>query len=129
MDKNINILILDDEEYILASLRRVLDQQGYNVQTTTKPHIALSLLKQKSYQLIISDYNMPEMLGTEFLDKVKSLYPKSIRMVLTGSSELKTIQSFLIKGNAVRYLLKPWDNEELKSVIRDSLETYSDEAA
>lgn len=119
-----SVLIVDDESYVLSALKRSLLNQGFMLITASSVPEALTILKNQRFQVVISDYNMPFMLGPEFLEKVKAMQPEAVRVVLTGVSDLKTIQSFIRTGQAMRYLLKPWDIEEIQSTLRECFEIF-----
>ena len=119
--KRNTVLFVDDEENILASLKRTLRREGYEILTAGSAAEGLSLLATNDVQLIVSDQRMPEMNGTEFLSRVKSLYPQTVRMVLSGYSEISAVTDAINKGAVYRFLLKPWDTEMLKEEIAGAL--------
>ena len=119
--KRNTVLFVDDEENILASLKRTLRREGYEILTAGSAAEGLSLLATNDVQLIVSDQRMPEMNGTEFLARVKSLYPQTVRMVLSGYSEISAVTDAINKGAVYRFLLKPWDTEMLKEEIAGAL--------
>jgi response regulator RpfG family c-di-GMP phosphodiesterase len=123
-----SILFVDDEPYVLESLKRCLMNQGYKILTAQSGAEALRLLLKETVHIVVSDYDMPHMMGPELLEKVRVLQPSAIRVVLTGASDLKVIQSFIQKGKALRYLLKPWDIDEMKLTIQECFELHSEAA-
>ncbi|MEM6802847.1 MAG: histidine kinase, partial [Bacteroidota bacterium] len=76
------------------------------------------------FHLVISDQRMPKMTGVEFFTLIKDLYPESIRMVLTGYSDMQAIIDSINKGNIYYYISKPWNAKELKVIIDNALEAY-----
>jgi len=120
------ILIVDDEINIASALKRILRREGYNILSAESPAEGFSLLAQHPVQLVISDQRMPDMTGTEFLSLVKSLYPETVRMVLSAYSEIATVTDAINKGAAYRFLTKPWNDEQMKEEIRGALRHWRD---
>lgn len=111
------VLLLDDEENILRALARVLRRDGYKILMATRAQDAFELLAKHDVQVILSDQRMPEMNGTEFLSRVKDLYPDTIRIVLSGYTDLKSVTDAINKGAIYKFLTKPWDDELLRQDI------------
>jgi diguanylate cyclase (GGDEF)-like protein/PAS domain S-box-containing protein len=118
------LLIVDDEPHILAALQRVLAEEGYRVLAATSGHEGLELLATNPVQVILSDQRMPEMSGTEFLSRVKVLYPDTVRMVLSGYAELETVVRAVNEGAIYKFFGKPWDAEQLRAQISDAFLYY-----
>ncbi len=118
------ILCVDDEENILASLKRLLRKESYRLLTASSGAEGLAILEKETAQLVISDQRMPSMSGTEFLQKVKELYPDTVRVVLSGYADVTVILDSINKGEIYRFLTKPWNDEELKIHIRQCLAHY-----
>ena len=118
------VLCVDDEENILHSLKRLLRKEGYRLLTATSGAKGLKVLKENDVHLVISDQRMPEMSGTEFLAKVKENYPDVIRIVLTGYTEVDSITASINKGHIYKFILKPWNDQNLKLEIKQGLEQY-----
>jgi len=116
------LLLVDDEENILSSLRRLFRRDGYEIFATTDPNEAFSILAERAIGVIISDQRMPTMSGTEFLRRVKDLYPDTIRIVLSGYTELQSITSAINEGAIYRFLTKPWEDESLRKAIREAFQ-------
>jgi response regulator RpfG family c-di-GMP phosphodiesterase len=115
------VLFVDDEVNILSSIKRTLRREGYEILTANSAAEGFSLLARNSVQVIVSDQRMPEMNGTEFLSRVKNLYPETVRMVLSGYSEISAVTDSINKGAVYRFMLKPWDDEQLKEEITGAL--------
>jgi len=113
-------LLLDDEPNILRALQRLLRQDGYRILATTDPSEAFDLLAQNHVQVIVSDQRMPQMSGTEFLSRVKDLYPDTIRIVLSGYAEVDTITQAVNRGAIYKYFTKPWDDVKLRDELREA---------
>jgi diguanylate cyclase (GGDEF)-like protein/PAS domain S-box-containing protein/hemerythrin-like metal-binding protein len=118
------LLLVDDEPHILAALKRMLRREGYRILTAGSGHEALAILASTSVQVIVSDQRMPEMTGTEFFSRVRSLYPETVRIVLSGYADLNAVTEAINRGAIWRYLNKPWDDDELKREIRESFRQY-----
>ncbi|MDP3029137.1 MAG: response regulator [Deltaproteobacteria bacterium] len=118
------VLIVDDEVNVLTSLERTLRNEEYAVLTASSATEALDILQAKSVDLIISDLGMPEMKGLELLKMIKEKYPAVARIVLTGQSDSPTVVRAINEGEVCRFFTKPWDNEELKVSIRQTLEHF-----
>jgi|LGOV01.1.fsa_nt_gb HD-like signal output (HDOD) protein len=116
------VMFVDDESFILRSLKRLFKNEPYNVILMNSAADALDYLKNNSVDLVISDIRMPRMDGFEFLSIVKKEYPKILRVALSGFTESKTIYKLIEKNIAKLYLFKPWDNYELKLNIKRILE-------
>jgi response regulator RpfG family c-di-GMP phosphodiesterase len=114
------ILLLDDEENVLRALVRLLRRDNYNVLTATRPREALELLAANPVQVILSDQRMPEQSGTEFLFHVKEIYPDTVRLILSGYSDLASLTDAINRGAIYRYIAKPWDDEDLRRQIREA---------
>lgn len=118
------ILLVDDEQSICKALTRLLRRDGYKILTANSGDQALDLLAQHPVQVIVSDQRMPGMSGTELLDKVKTLYPGTIRVILSGYTDLNVITDSVNRGAVFRFLTKPWDDDELRTQIRGAFAHY-----
>ncbi|TBR17125.1 response regulator [bacterium] len=119
------ILIVDDEVNILNSLGRLLRAEDYDVVTAENVAQGIEKLKEKSgVDLVISDNKMPDGTGVEFFIKVRQLYPDTIRILITGYPDLESAISAINKGQVYRFVTKPWNNEELKLIVKQALDYY-----
>ena len=121
VDERCTVLLIDDEANILASLKRTLRREGYAILTAESASEGFSLLARNEVQVIVSDQRMPEMNGTEFLARVKNLYPNTVRMVLSGYSDISAVTDSINRGAIYRFMMKPWDDEQLKQEIAGAL--------
>lgn len=119
-----SLLLLDDEENVLRSLARLFRRDGYQILTASSVREAFDLLASNAVQVIVSDQRMPDMSGTEFLASVRGLYPDTIRMVLSGYTDLATITQAINHGAIYRFLTKPWDDDELREHIQAAFRAY-----
>ncbi|MCL5959502.1 MAG: response regulator [Chloroflexi bacterium] len=120
------VLIVDDEQNILSSFRRLLRKEGYEVITMSSGPEALSLLKENAMapSVIVSDYRMPGMNGVEFLSHVRTLCPDTIRIILSGYADADMIHAAINEGQIYRFIAKPWDDEEVRTVLRSAVKQY-----
>ena len=118
------LLLLDDEENILASLVRLLRRDGYKILKATSAAVAFELLAAHPVGVIVSDQRMPEMNGVEFLRRVKRLYPDTVRMVLSGYTDLKSVTDAINEGAVYKFLTKPWDDELLRANIQEAFQRH-----
>jgi serine/threonine-protein kinase len=117
--KKAKLLFVDDEERILNALRSVFRNQ-YNVFTASSGPEAMEFLKRFRPHVVISDQRMPEMTGVEFLRQVKEFAPQTVRILLTGYSDLASIVGSINDGEVFRFISKPWDNAEIQKTIGEA---------
>jgi len=120
------LLVLDDEENIRRSLVRLLRPDGYRILVAATADEAFSLLAAHNVQVVLSDQRMPGMNGTEFLGHVKNLYPDTVRMVLSGFTDVASVTEAINVGAIYKFLAKPWDDEALRTQVRDAFRRYKD---
>jgi diguanylate cyclase (GGDEF)-like protein len=123
------LLLLDDEENVLRSLVRLFRRDGYQILTANSVAEAFDLLASNAVQVILSDQRMPDMSGTEFLTRVRDLYPDTVRLILSGYTDLATITEAINLGAIYRFLTKPWNDDELREHIRDAFRAHERRAA
>ncbi|MEN5152023.1 HD domain-containing phosphohydrolase [Pseudomonas orientalis] len=116
------VLLVDDEESILNSLRRLLRSQPYDVVLATGGAQALEIMATRPIDLVMSDARMPGMDGATLLAEVHRLYPGTRRILLTGYADLSTIVKAINDGQIHRYISKPWNDEELQLILQQTLE-------
>ncbi|MBP5947446.1 MULTISPECIES: HD domain-containing phosphohydrolase [Pseudomonas] len=116
------VLLVDDEESILNSLRRLLRSQPYDVLLATSGAQALEMLTQQPVDLVMSDARMPNMDGATLLARVHELYPATTRIMLTGYADPAAIIKAINEGRIDRYISKPWNDEEMLLTLRQALE-------
>ncbi|THG83496.1 response regulator [Pseudomonas sp. A-1] len=121
MTAPIRILFVDDEERILRSLAMQFRRQ-YEVLTESDPQRALERLKSEAVQIIVSDQRMPQMSGAELLEQASAIAPQTLRILLTGYSDLDAAVDALNNGGIFRYLTKPWDPQEMAFTLRQAAE-------
>jgi diguanylate cyclase (GGDEF)-like protein/PAS domain S-box-containing protein len=119
------LLLLDDEANILRALTRVLRRDGYQIITATNAQDAFGLLAKHDVQVILSDQRMPEMSGTEFFSRVKKLYPETMRVILSGYTDLMSVTEAINQGAIYKFLTKPWDDEQLRDTVTQAFKQHS----
>lgn len=122
---NNTLLLVDDEEQILRSLRRLFLDEDYEILTATSGEAGLEILKNNDVAVIVSDQMMPGMTGAEFLEKVYAITPHTMRMVLSGYAEIDAAIDAINRGGAFRYISKPWNDADLLLSVRDAFERYN----
>ena len=120
------ILLVDDEQSITRSLQRLFRKEKCHVLTASSGQEGLDIISvfDKPLSLIISDQRMPEMTGAQFLEKARTLAPDAHRFLLTGYSDVNDILDAVNKGEIHRYLIKPWNDDDLLLQVRSALEAY-----
>ncbi|MDX2130029.1 MAG: response regulator [Chloroherpetonaceae bacterium] len=118
-----HILLVDDEPMVLSSLSRLLEDD-YTVHTADGGAKAIELAKKYPIKVVISDQRMPGMLGHEVLRQIKAISPNTIRMLLTGYSDLDAIISSVNAGEIFRYINKPWKADNLCNLVKLGIQIY-----
>ena len=111
------LLLVDDEEHILSALRRLVRRDGYKVLTANSGAAGLEILQREPVDVIVSDQRMPGMTGVEFLGRAKELAPATVRMTLSGYTDLQSIIDAVNEGAVYKFLTKPWDDQRLREHI------------
>ncbi|MBI2275886.1 MAG: EAL domain-containing protein [Dechloromonas sp.] len=119
-DAGQTLLLVDDEPNILNALTRLLRRENYQILAASSPIEAFDLLAKHPVQVILSDQRMPEMSGTEFFSRVRQLYPDTIRIVLTGYTDLDSVTGAINRGAIYKFLTKPWDDDQLREQVREA---------
>ncbi|MEO1449791.1 MAG: adenylate/guanylate cyclase domain-containing protein [Bacteroidota bacterium] len=123
MPKDFSILYVDDEQQNLISFKATFRRE-YTIHTALGGQEGIELLRKHDIQLIITDQRMPGMTGVQFLEKTLVEFPDTIRMVLTGFSDMEAIIDVINSGRIFRYITKPWDEHELRMTIENARQMY-----
>lgn len=118
-----NVLYVDDEENNLISFRAAFRRE-YQVYTALSADEGINILHQEKVPIIITDQRMPGITGVQFLEKVIPEFPDTVRMILTGYSDIEAIIQAINTGRVFRYITKPWDETELKMTIDNAIALY-----
>jgi YesN/AraC family two-component response regulator len=103
---------------------RLLRRDGYTILRASGGEEGLELLSQNAIGVIISDQRMPGMTGVEFLGKVKMLYPDTVRIVLSGYTELNSVTEAINRGSVYKFLTKPWEDDLLRANVEEAFQRY-----
>lgn len=117
-----NILIIDDDKYILNIFSRILQKQGYNVDIAETGQEALEKIDTKEYNLALIDVKLPDTNGTDLLAKIHTIKPEMMKIAITGFPSLEDANKVMDQG-ATAYLVKPVKSEELVKIIAQKLKT------
>lgn len=122
--KKPKMLVVDDEPDNLDLLYRTF-RRDFQVSKAESGFEALEILEQEGeVAVIISDQRMPEMKGTEFLSKTLPQFPNTVRIILTGFTDIEDLVEAINSGQVYKYITKPWDPHELKEVVGRAADTY-----
>jgi len=118
------ILVVDDEEAILETMSFTFEDD-YEVHTSTDPEAALELIEAKGpFAVVLSDQRMPRMSGVEFVSEVCKRHPATVRIILTGFSDMDAIIQAINDGHVYAYITKPWEPDQLKQVMKRAVEHH-----
>ncbi len=118
----IRMLCVDDEPNVLKALKRVFRGSNYQVSLAESGFKGLEILAQGGIDIIISDMRMPQMDGAEFLAKAARQWPEVMRILLTGYADIESTIAAVNQGKIYSYCSKPWEDEELKTLIHKAVE-------
>jgi len=118
------LLLVDDDVNVLSSLHRLFRRDNYRVLTALSPAEGFELLALHEVHVVVCDQRMPIMSGTEFLSKVKEMYPDTIRIILSGYTGLEAVLDSINRGAIYRFYTKPWDDTQLRDNIRLAFHHY-----
>ena len=124
-DSNVQtILVVDDDVDTLSALHRLFRRDNYRVLTASAPAEAFELLALYRVQVVMCDQRMPVMSGTEFLSKVKEMYPDTMRIILSGYTGVQTVLDSINRGAIYKFYTKPWVDAELRDNVRLAFRQY-----
>lgn len=119
------VLCVDDELNVLRALKRLLRKEPIRLLTANSGPEALAVLEQNEVHVVMSDYRMPGMTGTELLSEVATRYPDTVRVVLSGFADAASIVDAINQGHIFRFLAKPWNDDDLKANLHTCLEQHN----
>lgn len=117
------LLVVDDEPDVVQSVQDLL-RLNYRVLGATSAAEGMRLLEGDEVHIVMTDQRMPGMTGVEFLSKVRGEHPEAIRLLFTGYADIRAVIDAINQGNVFRYITKPWDPDELQSVIQQATTQY-----
>ena len=122
--KEVSVLVLDDEEYVLKLAEREFRDEPYGYVATTSLDEAMAILAMTNVKVVISDQRMPKITGIEFLSQVKEKYPDTVRILFSGYQDIQVTEAAINIGQVYRYVTKPWEPGTLRPVVHQALECY-----
>jgi len=124
------MMLVDDEPNILRSLRRAINAMPeeifggkFIIETFEQPSLALERARQCAFDLVLSDFRMPEMDGVTFLSQLLEIQPNIARLMLSGYADLQSVMAAINKVQIFRFIAKPWDDYELATALSQALQT------
>jgi len=119
-----SVLVVDDEEIVLVALRETLRQLGFEVTASTDAVEALGRLRSHEFSVIVTDHQMPKLTGLEFLAEARRLQPRASRILVTAVLNVGTVIDAINRAEICRFLLKPWQREDLLGAIAAGVERF-----
>jgi response regulator RpfG family c-di-GMP phosphodiesterase len=121
--RKLGLLVVDDESEIVEALRDVF-REHFEIHRATSAQEALALFKEHGPKVVVTDQRMPEMSGLELLRHIKEIDPSTVRILVTGYSDINVVIQALNEGLVWRYVTKPWDHGELRALVMAGARAY-----
>jgi putative two-component system response regulator len=118
------ILFVDDEKSVLNYTSALFKNRGLTILTASCALDALRIVKEQSVAVVVSDHEMPGMLGVELLTRIKELSPHTVKIMMTASANLATALAAINSGEVYRFVVKPWEKAEMLLAVKDGLKRY-----
>jgi len=118
------VLLVDDDPNVLERFSLTLERDNYQILSTTSANAAFELLATGAVGVVVCDQRMPEMAGAEFLNRVRHLYPDTIRVIMSDHAELSAMLDAINSGAIYKFIGKPWDDEHVLTCLRDAFRLY-----
>jgi EAL domain-containing protein (putative c-di-GMP-specific phosphodiesterase class I)/ActR/RegA family two-component response regulator len=122
------ILVVDDDRSVATALKRMFLLDGYSVLTASSAAEGFELLATNRIAVVLSDLRMPEMDGSEFLSRVRELYPETVRILISGQGDLDSVTHALNQGSIFQFLTKPWNDDHIRDRIADAFKHHGNRA-
>ncbi|MBN7817936.1 response regulator [Algoriphagus pacificus] len=122
--EKIKILYVDDEENNLQAFKATF-RRDYKIFLAISAVEARKILEEEEIEIIITDQRMPEETGVEFLESIIPIYKDPIRILLTGYTDIQAVIDAINKGQVYHYLTKPWEEDYLRTVIKNAYEIFT----
>lgn len=120
---NYKIMLVDDEGFILKSLKRVLARvSNYDIECYESAELALKRVQTGIYDVFVSDYRMPEMNGVDFLKFVREIQPEAMRIILSAFTEIDTLMAAINDAEIFRFIAKPWSDADLLQTVEQAID-------
>jgi diguanylate cyclase (GGDEF)-like protein/PAS domain S-box-containing protein len=117
------VLVIDDEPEVRQALQRQLRRE-FIVHVAADAEAGLAILSQQAVEVVISDERMPGMTGSEFFQRIKDSDPEVVRLLITGYADLQSVIQAINQGHIYRYITKPWDSTEIRTIVREACQRY-----
>jgi signal transduction histidine kinase len=117
------LLVVDDEPDLVQSVKDLL-RFDYKVLCATRASEGLKIMEKEKVHIVMSDQRMPEMTGVQFLSHLRENYPETIRLLFTAYADLQAVTDAINQGNVYRYIAKPWEPDELRTVLRQAVDFW-----
>jgi DNA-binding NtrC family response regulator len=115
------VVLVDDEPSVLTALERLLKGEPFEVESFSDPAAALNRIRAEPPSVVLADYYMPGMDGVELFERVREIDSTIVRITLTGRPDVTVILDAVARGSVFRFLLKPWDEEEIRAALHDAV--------
>jgi DNA-binding NtrC family response regulator len=122
--QNYTVLFVDDEPGIVNAMKRLFRGSQFDIVTAQSGAEALEIFGQRDVQVLVTDNLMPEMSGVELVKRVKKCSPRTVRILLSGHSDMESVLEALNDGEVFRFVLKPWVDLDLKATVHLALAHY-----
>ncbi len=122
-EEKISILYVDDEKVNLLAFRANF-RRDYKVYTASSGAEGKKLLEENDIKIVVADQRMPKMTGVEFFEWILQDHPNTIRVLLTGFSDISAVIDAINKGKVYSYVTKPWNENELQQTFQSAFEEY-----
>ncbi|HSU49408.1 MAG TPA: response regulator [Segetibacter sp.] len=122
-ERKINVLYIDDEVDNLTSFRATF-RRNFNITTADSVDAAMPILEKGETHVILSDQRMPKMTGIEFFEKIQTIFPDPIRILITGYTDINAVIDAINRGQVYKYLSKPWNEDDVKIFVEKAYEVF-----
>jgi len=119
-----SILFVDDEANLLEALRRMLFEEPFEVRTCSDPRQAVVEVTANAPTVVVADFYMPGMRGPALLSRVREIDESIVRIILTGKPDVTAVLDAVQQGSVWRFILKPWDDDDLKMTLRQAIDYH-----
>lgn len=121
-----HVLVVDDEEIVLVALRETLRQLGFRVTAVSDAIDGLACVRAHEFSVVITDHQMPRVTGLEFLAQVRQIQPRASRVLITAVLNISTVIDAINRAEICRFLLKPWQREDLLATLEAAIERFDE---
>jgi diguanylate cyclase (GGDEF)-like protein/PAS domain S-box-containing protein len=122
------LLLVDDEKLITTSMEQILKDEGYQIFSAARASLGFELLATNRVGVVLCDIRMPGMSGIEFFNRVRRLYPRTIRIAMSGYADMAMVADAINKGSIYKFLTKPVDNRKLRHILKKAFRDFESES-